>query len=61
MSRSFVPGYSMSAPTRLFRAELFGAILFVLLGLQFSLIPQASGADALPRSNSLPIFPNAST
>jgi S1-C subfamily serine protease len=39
----------MPAATRLFRAALFGAILFSLLGLQLSLIPQASGADALLR------------
>jgi S1-C subfamily serine protease len=49
MSRNSVPGYSMPAATRLFRAALFGAILFSLLGLQLSLIPQASGADALSR------------
>ena len=49
MSRSSVPGYFMSAPTRLLRAALAGVISFALLGLLLALIPQADGADALPR------------
>lgn len=49
MPDKIAPASIISTPLRLFRATLVGAIFFALLALLLSLIPQADGADALPR------------
>ncbi|HTN93248.1 MAG TPA: trypsin-like peptidase domain-containing protein [Gallionella sp.] len=43
------PGYSTTKIAKLFRALLFGAILFALVYLLVNLVPRADGATAQPR------------
>jgi S1-C subfamily serine protease len=49
MPKHFVPEYSRSISTHLLRDVLTGVISMLFAGLLLNLIPQAHGADAVPR------------